>query len=79
MNKRFLITVVVLGSLAMLAVWILAAVFCITPQWKIAHDAGLESVADTILILQYFASFVVGCVCTHLCLKAIDAINEREG
>lgn len=78
MEKRFLITVVILGALAMLALWMVAAVLFITPQYKIAHDAGLESVAETILILQGFVSFVVGRLCAKLCVKAINAINKQE-
>lgn len=78
MNKRFLIAVVVLGALAMLALWILVAVLFITPKCEIAHEAGLESVANTILFLQYFASFVVGHICAKLCIKAIDVINKQE-
>ena len=79
MNKRFLITVVVLGTLAMLALWIVVALLFITPQYNIASEAGLESVAETILILQGFASFVVGHICAKLCVKAIDTINRQEG
>ena len=79
MNRRFLITVVVLGMLVMLALWVIAVMLFITPQYKIAHDAGLESVTETILILQGFASCVVGHICAKLGIKAINVINKQEG
>ena len=78
MEKRFLITLVVLGTLAMLALWIVVAALFIIPQYEIAREAELESVANTILILQGVASFVVGRLCAKLCIKAIDTINGQE-
>lgn len=77
-NKRLSIAIVILGALAMLAVWILVAVLFIVPQYKIARDAGLESVAETVELLVYFASLCVGYACTRFCIKAIDDINEWE-
>ena len=80
MEKRFLITLVVLGTLAMLALWIVAAMLFIAPQCDIAREAGLDSVAETIMILQMVVSFVVGRLCAKLCIKAFDAINKlKEG
>ncbi len=77
MNKRFLITVVLLGVLAMLAVWILAVHLFISPQYRAACDAGLESVAEIILILQLSVSFIIGHCCAKFCTKAIGAIYKR--
>lgn len=78
MDKKFAIATVILGTLAMLVVWILVAALFITPQYKIAHEAGLESVAETILILQWFASFIVGHYSAKFCIKAIGVINKQE-
>lgn len=78
MERRFLITFVILGTIGMLVLWIIAGAFFIRPQYEIAREAGLESVAETILLLQEFVSFVVGFGCTRLCIKLIDAIKKLK-
>ena len=77
MNKWFSIAIVILGTLSMLAVWILVAILFVIPQYNIARDAGLESVAEAVKLLVWFASFCVGCGCNMFCVKAINTINKR--
>ena len=77
MDKRFLIAVAVLGTLAMLAVWIFAAILFVIPQYKIARDAGLGSVASTIAFLTWIVSAVIGYGCNRFCVKAINTINKH--